>query len=175
MKNSTIRCFERYVSSDLERAHTSKHCFIENQLLSKLCLSGTTFVGYATNGHLVSLWDLIKKGLSVITIGQYAQDRVAERRQFCPLLLQWQGHFILKINKTVLNDRKKVVNIVPDKLQSTLGLKLPPIFTLLPCVASRPGLLPGGQGGRHALQGHHGPKYHLLHMVQLGGAHLEFF
>ena len=77
--------------------------------------------------------------------------------------------------KTVLNDRKKVVNIVPDKLQSTLGLKLPPIFTLLPCLASRPGLLPGWQGGRHALQGHHGPKYHLLHMVQLGGAHLEFF
>ena len=55
MKNSSIRCFERYVSSDLERAHTSKHFFIENKLLSKLCLSGTTFVGYATNGHLVSL------------------------------------------------------------------------------------------------------------------------
>ena len=71
--------------------------------------------------------------------------------------------------KTVLNNREKVVNIVPDKLQSTLRLKLPPIFTLLPCVASRPGLLPGGKGGRHALQGH------LLHMVQLGGAHLEFF
>ena len=33
--------------SDLERAQTSKHCIIENQLLLKLCLSGTTFVGYA--------------------------------------------------------------------------------------------------------------------------------
>ena len=72
-------------------------------------------------------------------------------------------------------DRKKVVNIVPDKLQPTLGLKLTPIFTLLPCVAYRPGLLPGGQGGRHALQGHHWPKYHLLHMVQLGGANQDFF
>ena len=152
MKNSSIGCFQRYVIYDLERAQTSKHCFIENQLLLKLCLSGTTFVGYATNGHLVSLWDLIKKGLSVITVGQYAQDRFAERRHFGPLLLQWQGHFILKKEKkTVLNDRKKVVNIVPDKLQSTLGLKRPSIFTLLPCVASRPGLLPGGQGGRHAL------------------------
>ena len=114
------------------------------------------------------------KGLSLLTVGQYAQDRVAERRQFCPLLLQWQGHFILKINKKVLNDREKVVNIVPDKLQSTLGLKLPPIFTLLPCVASRPGLLPWGLGGHHALKGHHRPKYQLLHMEQLGGAPLEF-
>ena len=54
MKNSTIRCFERYVSSDLERAHTSKHCFIENQLLSKLCLSGTTFF-QAVQQQMVSL------------------------------------------------------------------------------------------------------------------------
>ena len=67
-----------------------------------------------------------------------------------------------------------MLHIAPDKLQSTLGLKLPQVFTFLPCLASRPGLLPGGQGGRHALQGHHGPKYHLLHMIQLGGAPLEF-
>ena len=71
--------------------------------------------------------------------------------------------------------KENVVNIVRDKLQSTLGLRLPPIFTLLPCLASRPGLLPGGQGSRHALQGHHRPKYNLLHMVQLGGAPLKKF
>ena len=52
--------------------------------------------------------------------------------------------------------------IAPDKLQSTLGLKLPPVFTFLPCLAS-----PLWQGGRHALQGHHGPKYQLLPMEQL--------
>ena len=45
-----------------------------------------------------------------------------------------------------------MLHIAPDKLQ-----------------------LPGGQGGRHALQGHHGPKYQLLHMEQLGGAPLDFF
>ena len=66
------------------------------------------------------------------------------------------------------------MNIAPDKLQSIQGLKLPQVFTLLPCLASRPGMLPAGQGGRHALEGHHGPKYHLLHIVQLGGAPLEF-
>ena len=64
--------------------------------------------------------------------------------------------------------------MAPDNLQSTLGLKLPLVLTLLPCLASHPVLLPGGQGGRHALQGHHGSKYHLLHMIQLGGAPLEF-
>ena len=64
--------------------------------------------------------------------------------------------------------------MAPDNLQSTLGLKLHQVFTFLPCLASRPGLLPGGQGGRHALQGNHGPKYQLLHMEQLGGAPLEF-
>ena len=56
-----------------------------------------------------------------------------------------------------------MLHIAPDKIQSTLGLKLPPVFTFLPCLASRPSLLPGGQGGRHALQGHHGPKYQLLY------------
>ena len=61
-----------------------------------------------------------------------------------------------------------MLHIAPDKLQST------PVLTFLLCLASRPGLLPGGQGGRHALQGHHGPKYLLLHMEQLGGAPLEF-
>ena len=147
MKNSSIKCFQRYVIYDLERAQTSKHCIIENQL----CLSETTFVGYAKNGHLVSLWDLIKKGLSVITVGQYAQDRMGERRQFCPLLFQWQGHLMVKIKKS-FEWKKKVVNIVPDKLKSTLGLRLPPIFTLLPCLASRPGLLPGGQGSRVSLK-----------------------
>ena len=64
--------------------------------------------------------------------------------------------------------------MAPENLQSTLGLKLHLVHTLLPCLASRPGLLPGGQGGSHALQGHHGSKYHLLHMIQLGGAPLEF-
>ena len=67
-----------------------------------------------------------------------------------------------------------MLHIAPDKLQSTLGLKLPQVFTFLPCLASRPGLLSKGQGGRHALQGNHGPKYQLLHMEQLGGAPLEF-
>ena len=67
-----------------------------------------------------------------------------------------------------------MLHIAPDNLQSTLGLNLPPVFTFLPCVASSPGLLPGGKGGRHALQKHHGSKYHLLHMVQLGGAPLKF-
>ena len=67
-----------------------------------------------------------------------------------------------------------MLHIAPDKLQSTQGLKLPPVFTFLPCLASRPGLLSGGQEGRHALQGHHGPKYQLLHMEQLGGAPQEF-
>ena len=66
-----------------------------------------------------------------------------------------------------------MLHIAPDKLQSTLGLKLPPVFTFPPCLASRPGLLPGGQGGRHALQEHHGSKYQLLHMEQLGEAPLE--
>ena len=65
-------------------------------------------------------------------------------------------------------------NIAPDKLQSTLGLKLPQVFTFLPFLASCPGLLPEGQGGCHEPQGHHGPKYQLLHMEQLGGAPLEF-
>ena len=50
MKNSLIGCFRRYGISDLERAQTSKHFIIENQLLLKLCLSETTFVGYAKNG-----------------------------------------------------------------------------------------------------------------------------
>ena len=67
-----------------------------------------------------------------------------------------------------------MLHIALDKLQSTLGLKLAPVFTFLPCLSSRPGLLPGGQEGRYALQGHHGPKYQLLHMEQLGGAPLEF-
>ena len=67
-----------------------------------------------------------------------------------------------------------MLHIAPDKLQSTLGLKLPKVFTFLPCLASRPGLLPAGHGGRHALKGHHRPKYQLLHMEQLGGAPLEF-
>ena len=67
-----------------------------------------------------------------------------------------------------------MLHIAPFKLQSTLGLKLPPVFTILPCLASHSDLLPGGQVGRHALQGHHGPKYQLLHMEQLGGAPLEF-
>ena len=80
-----------------------------------------------------------------------------ERRKFSPLVFQWQGHLILKIkNKGVI---EKMLYIAPDKLQSTLGLKLPPVFTFLPCLSSRQGLLPGGQGGRHALQGHRGPKY----------------
>ena len=57
-----------------------------------------------------------------------------------------------------------MLHIAPDKLQATLGLKLPPEFTFLPCLASRPGLLPGG---------HHRPKYQLLHIEQLGGAPLE--
>ena len=64
-------------------------------------------------------------------------------------------------------------HIAPDKLQSTLGFKLPQVFTFIACLAYRPGLLQGGQGGRHALQGHHGPKYQLLNMEQLGGAPLE--
>ena len=67
-----------------------------------------------------------------------------------------------------------MLQIAPEKLQSTLGLKLPPVFTFLPCLASRPGLLQEGQGGCHAPQGHHGPKYQLLRMEQLGGAPLEF-
>ena len=67
-----------------------------------------------------------------------------------------------------------MLHIAPDKLQSTPGLKLPKLFIFLPCLASRPGLLPEGQGGRHALQGHHGPKNQLLHMEQLRGAPLEF-
>ena len=67
-----------------------------------------------------------------------------------------------------------MLHIAPDKLQSTLELKLPPVFILLPFLASRPGLLPGGQGGRHALQEHHWPKYQLLHMEQLEGAPLDF-
>ena len=67
-----------------------------------------------------------------------------------------------------------MLHIAPDNLQSTLGLKLPPVFTFLPCLASCPGLLPGGQGGHHALQGHHKPKNQLLHMEQLGGGPLEF-
>ena len=67
-----------------------------------------------------------------------------------------------------------MLHIAPDKLQSTLGLKLPPVFTFLPCLVSLPVLLLGGYGGRHALQGHHGPKYQLLHMEQLGGAPLKF-
>ena len=50
-----------------------------------------------------------------------------------------------------------MLHIASDKLQSTLGLKLPPVFTFLPCLASCLGLLPGGQGGRHALQRHNGP------------------
>ena len=66
-----------------------------------------------------------------------------------------------------------MLHISPDKLQYTRGLKLPPVFTFLPFLASRPGLLPGGQRGRHALQGHHRPKYQLLHMEQLGGDPLE--
>ena len=52
-----------------------------------------------------------------------------------------------------------MLHIAPDKPQSTLGLHLSPVFTFFPCLASRPGLLPGGQGGGHALQGHHGPKF----------------
>ena len=67
-----------------------------------------------------------------------------------------------------------MLHIAPDNLQSTLGLKLPPVFTFLPCLASRPGLLPGGQGGCHARQGDHGPKYQLIYIEQLGGAPLEF-
>ena len=62
-----------------------------------------------------------------------------------------------KYKKKSFEWKKKVVNIVPDKLQSTLGLRLPPIFTLLPCLASRPGLLQGGQGSHHDLHGHHRP------------------
>ena len=78
-----------------------------------------------------------------------------------------------------IEDLKKIVienmlHIAPDKLQSTLGLKLPPAFTYIPCLASSPDLLPGGEGGRQALQGHHWPKYQLLHMEQLGRAPLEF-
>ena len=67
-----------------------------------------------------------------------------------------------------------MLHIAPDKLKSTLGLKLPPVLTFPPCLVSCPGLLPGGQGGRHALQGHHGPKYQLLYMEQLGGSPLKF-
>ena len=111
------------------------------------------------------------EGLSLLTGGQYAHDRVGERRKFFTLIFQWQGHLILKIKK---NSDKKMLHIAPDKLQSALGLKLPPVFTFFPCLAFRPGQPPGGQGGRRALQGHHGPKYQLLHMEQLGGAPLEF-
>ena len=49
-----------------------------------------------------------------------------------------------------------MLHIAPDKLQSTLGLKLPPVFTFLPCLSSRPGLLLGGQGGHHAMPCHAG-------------------
>ena len=62
-----------------------------------------------------------------------------------------------------------MLHIAPDKLQSPLGLQLPPVFSFLPCLAS-----PLWQGGRHALHGHHRPKYQLLPMEQLGGASLEF-
>ena len=34
------------------------------------------------------------KGLSLLTGGQYAQNRVGERRMFSPLIFQWQGHFM---------------------------------------------------------------------------------
>ena len=50
-----------------------------------------------------------------------------------------------------------MLHIAKDKLLSTLGIKLPPVFAFLPCLASCPGLPPGQQG-------HHGPKYQLLHM-----------
>ena len=68
-----------------------------------------------------------------------------------------------------------MLHIAPDKLQSTLGLKLPTVFTFLPCLASRQGRLPERQGGRHALQGHQRSKYQLLNMEHLGGVPLEFY
>ena len=65
-----------------------------------------------------------------------------------------------------------MLHIAPDKLQSTLGSscsQYSPSFLAWPPVQAC-----FQEGGRYALQGHHGPKYQLLHMEQLGGAPLEF-
>ena len=50
-----------------------------------------------------------------------------------------------------------MVHIAADKLQSTLGLKLPPVFTFLPSMASRPGHLPEGQGAAKLCRDTTGP------------------
>ena len=39
------------------------------------------------------------KVLSLLNGGQYAQDRVGEKRKFSPLIFKWQGHLILKIEE----------------------------------------------------------------------------
>ena len=52
MKNQLNLMFSKKCGF-LERDQTSEHCFAEN--LCKLCLCGTIFVGYATNGQLVPL------------------------------------------------------------------------------------------------------------------------
>ena len=66
------------------------------------------FLGYATNGHVVSLRQNKNKGLSLLTVGQYAQDRVGERRKFSPLIFQWQEKLILKIKKKYLKLLKAI-------------------------------------------------------------------
>ena len=60
-------------------------------------MGGTSFGGYTTNGHIVSLCDQIKTHSS--TGGQYGQDRVGgERRKLSSLTFQWQSHFKSWIN-----------------------------------------------------------------------------
>jgi hypothetical protein len=47
-----------------------------------------TLLGYAKNGHLVPVRLNKNKGLSLLTGGQYTQDRVGERIKFSPLIFQ---------------------------------------------------------------------------------------
>ena len=90
-----IWCFQRTVESNLERAETSEHCFIGNQLNQnyfRLCNKWSSCPHIRLNKN---------KGLSLLSGGQYAQDRVGEGRKFSPLIFQWQGHLILKNEKVI--------------------------------------------------------------------------
>ena len=100
-------CFQRNVGSNLEGAQTYKHCFIKTNSLK-------TLPEWNDLCRLCSKWSSClpvrlstNKELSLLTGGQYAQDRVGERRKFSPLIFQWQGHLMLKI-KPVLSDRKRL-------------------------------------------------------------------
>ena len=97
-----------------------------------------------------------------------------ERSWFSPLSFQWQGHFELWFKKIYFGLYKPVVIMVPDKASPPWGWDCPNRSSpslKLKCLPPWPaGLLPAGKGGHLALQGHWGPKEHLLHMVQLGGA-----